>query len=90
MFGEYLDQDVIGRAEQFARAAAVFLAVGTSLRVHPAAGLCEVAVAAGADLVIVNNEPTPYDDLATEVIREPISLALPALVAELSLTPRQV
>lgn len=89
MFGEYLDEDVMGRAEQFARAAAVFLAVGTSLRVHPAAGLCEIAVAAGADLVIVNNEPTPYDDLATELIREPISEALPALVAELSRPPRQ-
>ena len=90
MFGEFLDQDVIGRAGQFARAAAVFLAVGTSLRVHPAAGLCEIAVAAGADLVIVNNEPTPYDELAAELIREPISEALPALVAELSRTPREV
>jgi NAD-dependent deacetylase len=90
MFGEFLDEDVIGRAGQFARAAAVFLAVGSSLRVHPAAGLCEIAVAAGADLVIVNNEPTPYDELATELIREPISEALPALAAELSRTPRQV
>jgi NAD-dependent deacetylase len=61
----------------------VFLAVGSSLRVQPAAGLCEVAVMHGADLVIVNNEPTPYDDLATEVVREPISEALPRIVAEL-------
>jgi NAD-dependent deacetylase len=38
----------------------------------------------GADLVIVNNEPTPYDDLATEVVREPISEALPRIVAELA------
>lgn len=84
MFGQLLDEDVIGRAAQFARASAVFLAVGSSLRVHPTAGLCEVAVAAGADLVIVNNEPTPYDGLATELIREPIAQAVPALVAELS------
>jgi NAD-dependent deacetylase len=83
MFGQALDQDVIGRAAQFARACTLFLVVGTSLRVHPAAGLCEVAVEAGADLVILNNEPTPYDALATEVIREPISQALPAVVAEL-------
>jgi NAD-dependent deacetylase len=52
--------------------------------VHPAAGLCEVAAESGADLVIVNNEPTPYDDLATEVIREPISRALPRIVALLT------
>ncbi|WP_368861541.1 NAD-dependent deacetylase [Actinospica durhamensis] len=84
MFGQQLDPEVIGRAAQFARASAVFLAVGTSLRVHPAAGLCEVAVAAGADLVIVNDEATPYDELATELIREPISEALPKLVGELS------
>jgi NAD-dependent deacetylase len=86
MFGQVLDEDVIGRAAAFARAASIMLAVGTSLRVHPAAGLCAVAVDAGADLVIVNNEPTGYDDLATEVIREPISAALPRLVAELSAT----
>jgi NAD-dependent deacetylase len=83
MFGQMLDEGVLGRAAAFARASAVFLAVGSSLRVHPAAGLCELAVSAGADLVIVNNEPTPYDDLATEVVREPISAALPRLVAEL-------
>ena len=84
MFGQMLDEDVLGRAGQIARASAVFLAVGTSLRVHPAAGLCAIAVDAGADLVIVNNEPTPYDDYATEVIRDPISEALPKLVAELT------
>ena len=83
MFGQVLDEYVIGQAAEIARASAVFLAVGTSLRVHPAAGLCGLAVEYGADLIIVNNEPTPYDDLATEVIREPISEALPKLVAEL-------
>jgi NAD-dependent deacetylase len=83
MFGQPLDEQVIGDAAVYARAASIFLAVGTSLQVYPVAGLCEVAVDAGADLVIVNNEPTPYDGIATEVIREPISEALPALVAEL-------
>lgn len=84
MFGQYLDEQVLGRAAAFARASAVFLAVGSSLRVHPAAGLCEVAVDAGADLVIVNNEPTRYDELAAEVVREPIEQVLPRLVAELA------
>jgi NAD-dependent deacetylase len=84
MFGQQLDPRVLGAAATAAQACAVFLAVGTSLRVHPVAGLCEVAVAAGADLVVVNNEPTPYDDLAGEVIREPISEALPRIAALLA------
>jgi NAD-dependent deacetylase len=50
--------------------------------VQPAAGLCEVAVEAGARLVIVNAEPTPYDDIADAVLREPIGEILPALVAD--------
>jgi NAD-dependent deacetylase len=84
MFGQALDQEVLGAAAAAAQISEVFLAVGSSLQVHPAAGLCEVAVESGADLVIVNNEPTPYDDLATEVIREPISQALPRIVALLT------
>jgi len=83
MFGEPLDERVIGEAAAYSQACDIFLAVGTSLRVHPAAGLCELAVKSGADLVIVNNEPTPYDGLATEAIREPISEALPRIVAAL-------
>jgi NAD-dependent deacetylase len=84
MFGQALDEDVISQAAVYAQVSEIFLAVGTSLRVHPAAGLCEIAVEAGADLVIVNAEPTPYDDLATELVREPISAALPRIVAELA------
>jgi NAD-dependent deacetylase len=88
MFGQELDPEVLGAAARIAQASAVFLAVGSSLRVHPAAGLCAVAVDAGADLVIVNDEPTPYDDLAAEVIREPISEALPRVIALLAAAGR--
>ena len=42
----------------------VFLAVGTSLTVHPAAGLTDLAAQSGARVVVVNAEPTPYDRLA--------------------------
>ena len=83
MFGQPLDEQVIGEAAVIAQHCAIFLAVGTSLTVYPVAGLCEIAVDAGADLVIVNAEPTPFDGLATEVIREPISEALPRIVGEL-------
>ncbi|HEY3871429.1 MAG TPA: Sir2 family NAD-dependent protein deacetylase [Actinocrinis sp.] len=80
MFGQELDPEVIGEAVLIARACAVFLAVGGSLRVQPAAGLCSVAVDAGADLVVVNDEPTDYDELATEVVRGRISDELPRIV----------
>jgi NAD-dependent deacetylase len=84
MFGEALDPVVLEKAAGIAQVCDLFVAVGTSLQVHPAAGLVEVAAAAGARLIVVNAEPTPYDDLASEVIREPISTALPALVARLT------
>ena len=88
MFGQFLDEEVLGLAAACARASSIFMAIGTSLRVHPAAGLCELAVEAGADLVIVNNEPTPYDELATAVVREPIEQALPRLCADLAAAGR--
>ena len=47
----------------------VFLAVGTSLQVWPAAGLADIAVGTGARLVVVNAQPTPYDELADLVVR---------------------
>jgi NAD-dependent deacetylase len=86
-FGQALDPDVIARAVDAARGCDLFLAIGTSLTVQPAAGLCGVALDAGARLVVVNAEPTPYDDLADAVIREPIGEILPALVQDLGDRP---
>ncbi|AVV45473.1 NAD-dependent deacetylase [Streptomyces sp. P3] len=83
MFGERLDPVVLGQALAISKACTVFIAVGTSLRVQPAAGLAGVAADHGARLVIVNAEPTPYDDIADEVIREPIGTALPKLLRSL-------
>ncbi|MFI2607106.1 SIR2 family NAD-dependent protein deacylase [Kitasatospora sp. NPDC018619] len=85
MFGENLDPEVLGRADAIARACDLFIAVGTSLQVFPVAALPLEAVRSGARLVIVNGEPTPYDEAASEVIREPISRALPELVRRLVL-----
>jgi NAD-dependent deacetylase len=79
-FGQNLDAALIDAAAQAAVDCDVFLAVGTSLTVHPAAGLVEIAAAHGARVVIVNAEPTPFDDLADLVVREPISAALPLLL----------
>ncbi len=83
-FGQPLDPVVLSRASVAARSADVFLAIGTSLQVQPAAGLCEVAVDAGATLSIVNAQPTPYDGLATAVLRDDIDEVVPALVAAAS------
>ncbi|MGY1986555.1 SIR2 family NAD-dependent protein deacylase [Blastococcus sp. SYSU DS0669] len=80
-FGQLLDPDVVEAAVDAAADCDVLLAVGTSLQVHPAAGLVDVAVRHGARVVVVNAEPTPYDDVADLVVREPIGTALPRLVA---------
>jgi NAD-dependent deacetylase len=87
MFGEALNPDTLDQAARIAMACEVFWAVGTSLRVEPAASLCEVVVRSGAELVIVNAEPTPYDVLASAVVREPIGEALPRMVAGLTGPP---
>jgi NAD-dependent deacetylase len=79
-FGQRLDAAVVDAAARAARECDVFLAVGTSLTVHPVAGLCDVAMMARASLVVVNAEPTPYDDFASAVVRDPIGEAIPALV----------
>jgi NAD-dependent deacetylase len=80
-FGQALDPSVLDAAGMAAATCDVFLAVGTSLTVRPAAGLCDVAVDNGAALAVINAQPTPYDDIATAVIREPISDVLPALIS---------
>jgi NAD-dependent deacetylase len=80
-FGQALDADVIDAAATAASDCDVLLAVGTSLTVHPAAGLVDLAAESGARVVVVNAEPTPYDGIAHLVVRQPIGTALPRLVA---------
>ena len=72
--------EVIDRAMQAAGQADVFLAVGTSLQVYPIAGAFDIARSAGAKTVIINAEPTPYDDMADAVLPGSISEVLPAIV----------
>jgi len=88
MFGQPLDAGVFARAVAAAEAADLFLAIGSTLTVEPAASLCAIAVKAGASLVIVNRDQTPYDRLAGAVISEPIGEAVPAIVDELLREPR--
>lgn len=80
-FGQPLDRDVLEAGARAAAACDLFMAVGTSLSVHPAAGLVDVALHAGAQLVICNAEPTPYDHRADAVLRDSIGEVLPALLS---------
>ena len=56
-----------------------FLAVGTSLQVYPVAYLPQLALDAGARLVIVNEQPTPYDAAADAIVSDRIGAVLPAI-----------
>jgi NAD-dependent deacetylase len=79
-FGQALDPVTLERARDAARACDVFLAAGTSLQVYPVAWLPTVARGAGGRVVIVNAEPTPYDDEADVVIHGGVGEVLPAIV----------
>jgi NAD-dependent deacetylase len=79
-FGQQLVPEVIARAMEAAARADLLLAIGTSLQVYPIANVVPVAKSSGARLVIVNAEPTPFDDIADVVFREPIGEILPQLV----------
>jgi NAD-dependent deacetylase len=78
-FGQALVPEVIDRAMQAAGAADLLLAVGSSLQVYPIAGAVPLAKRAGARVVIVNAEPTPFDELADAVFNDSISGVLPKL-----------
>ena len=65
MFGELLPADGIERAIELVRRAGLLLVVGSSLEVHPVAGLPDEAVSAGVALAILNRGPTPFDHLAS-------------------------
>ena len=78
-FGENLVAQDLDRAQREAARADVFLALGTSLVVYPAAALPEVALRTGARLVIFNAEETPFDPYADATSREQLGEVLPAL-----------
>lgn len=72
MFGEMMPQTALGRAEDAARDCDLFIAMGTSLVVHPAAMLPIHAKRAGAKLAIVNRDATDFDEFADLVIHAEI------------------
>ena len=80
-FGEGIAADRLSRSVAGAEAAEVFLVVGSSLKVRPAAALPERALQRGARLIIVNESPTRLDARAGAVLRGKSGEILPDLVA---------
>lgn len=79
-FGQAMPEEEMRRAMAEARACDLFLAIGSSLVVYPAAGLPVLAKEAGARLVILNREPTDLDGLADLVLHEEIGPTLERLL----------
>jgi len=78
-FGQALVPEVIDRALRVAGEADVFLAIGSSLQVFPVAGAVPAAKSAGARLIILNAQQTPFDDIADAVLQGSISEILPQI-----------
>jgi NAD-dependent deacetylase len=78
-FGQPLVPEVIARAFAVAAQADLLLAIGSTLQVYPVAGVVPLAKDNGAKVVIVNNQPTPLDELADALLRGAIGELLPAI-----------
>jgi NAD-dependent protein deacetylase/lipoamidase len=79
-FGETLPLEIWEQAEQAASAADVFLVIGTSALVYPAAGLVHLAQASGAKVIEVNPAETPVSGMVDFSWRAPAAEALPLLL----------
>jgi NAD-dependent deacetylase len=82
-FGQPMPELEMARAEKATLACDLFLVLGSSLVVYPAAGFPRLAKRNGAKLVIVNREPTEQDDIADLVIHSAIGETMSAAVEAL-------
>jgi NAD-dependent deacetylase len=79
-FGEALPEEVLVSAYEEATFCDLFISVGTSSTVYPAANLIELSSQAGACMIEVNPEPTPFSSVMDLRLAAPAGEALPALV----------
>jgi len=79
-FGQAMPDAAMRRAQDLAQNCDLFMAIGSSLVVWPAAGVPLMAKRNGARLVIVNREPTEFDEIAVLVVRADIGTALEPLI----------
>ena len=80
-FGQSMPPDAMQRAERLSTQCDLFLAIGSSLVVWPAAGFPLMAKRNGAALVIINREPTEFDDIADLVVHNDIGEALAPFIS---------
>lgn len=81
LFGQRIPETELTRARELATTCDLFLVVGSSLRVTPAAALPRLALQRNVPLIIINLEPTPFDDYADVIIHASAGLVLSDLVA---------
>lgn len=79
-FGQAMPEQEMQRAQRYTEACDLFIVVGSSLVVYPAAGFPEYAKRLGAKLVILNREPTPLDEIADLVLHREIGPSLSYVV----------
>jgi len=75
-FGQAMPDAAMRRAQELTLSCDLFLAIGSSLQVWPAAGFPLMAKRNGAKLAIINREPTEFDDIADLVVRQDIGTVL--------------
>jgi NAD-dependent deacetylase len=80
-FGQAMPDAAVRRAQDLAQSCDLLVAIGSSLVVWPAAGLPLLAKRSGAMLVVINREPTDFDDIADLVVRDDIGTVLEPFVA---------
>jgi NAD-dependent deacetylase len=83
-FGQQLPAELLEKAFQWSGRSDLFLAIGSSLVVEPAASLPRLAQRSGARLVIINRDPTPQDTIADVVLHDGIGEVLTAIDEALS------
>jgi len=83
LFGELLPAEAMGRAQRLAETADLMLCIGSSLAVHPVAGLPQMTLDGGGQLAIVTKGPTPYDGEAELKLEGEVDAELEALLASL-------
>ena len=80
-FGQSMPEDAMQRAHELTQACDLFLAIGSSLVVWPAAGFPLAAKRNGARLVIINRDETEFDEIADLVVRDDIGTTLAPFIA---------
>jgi NAD-dependent deacetylase len=83
LFGQRVPAAALARAKELSTACDLFLVIGSSLKVTPAANMPRLALSLDIPLMIINLQPTPLDDYADVVIHEKAGVVLPRIIDSL-------